>query len=340
MNLFRQATLFFILFFTLVAASAPLSDSLPIEGNYSQAGHSVSNFKLERFLLQHDTSMDYTDRSLGYRWSGHSVGALLWCVNIGVTAYEIKQIYDAIQNQSISIDSTGLKMPFSNNLYKFIIPITIGTEVASFVQTRLYDRADYLLYKGALAYNASLAKKYSQDLDLHIEKLDFGGYKQAGLYLTEPVLYGVLLEQPASRARSVWSWVFKELGIQVGSWAGMYLGLALISYLQETMGDTMFAIDKKAQRFNLTMGLSLTAFSIASAIASSVIRNKGIEKYNESLPKRNPPAAPAAPEPQNIIEGKSAAAPDSVKTGITEVPKKALTDTTTAKEDSVEWKAR
>lgn len=340
MNLFRQATLVFILFFTLVASPAPLSDSLPIEGNYSQTGHSVSNFKLERFLLKQDSSLDYTDRSLGYRWSGHAVGALLWCVNIGVTAYEIKQIYDAIQNQSISVDTTGLKMPFSNNLYKFIIPIIIGTEVASFVQARLYDRADFLLYKGALAYNATLAKKRSQDLDLHIEKLDFGGYKQAGLYLTEPVLEGVLLEQPASSSRSVLSWVFKELGIQVGSWAGDFLGLALISYLQETMGDTMFAIDKKAQRFNLTMGLSLAAFSIASAITSSVIRNKGIEKYNEALPKRNIPAAPAAPEPQNIIEGKPAAVPDSITTGISEVPKKTLTDTTAVKEDSVEWKAR
>jgi hypothetical protein len=338
MNLFKQTPLHFILVLALAASSAPLSDSLPIEGNYSQAGHSVSNFKLERFLLLHDTSMDYTDRSLGYRWSGHSVGALLWCVNIGVTAYEIKQIYDAIQDQGISMDTTGLKMPFSNNLYKFIIPITIGTEVASFVQVRLYDRADFLLYKGALAYNASLAKKRSQDLDLHIEKLDFGGYKQAGLYLTEPVLDGVLLEQPASSSRSVLSWVFKELGIQVGSWAGNYLGLALVSYLQETMGDTMFAIDKKAQRFNFTMGLSLTAFSIASAIASSVIRNKGIEKYNEALPKRNPLPAPV--QQQDIIEGKPTTAPDSAKTGITGIPKKALTDTTTAKVDSVEWKAK
>ena len=335
MNLFKQTTLLFILVLALVASSAPLSDSLPIEGNYSQAGHSVSNFKLERFLLLHDTSMDYTDRSLGYRWSGHAVGALLWCVNIGVTAYEIKQIYDAIQNQSISMDTTGLKMPFSNNLYKFIIPITIGTEVASFVQARLYDRADFLLYKGALAYNASLAKKRSQDLDLHIEKLDFGGYKQAGLYLTEPVLEGVLLEQPSSRSRSVLSWVFKELGIQVGSWAGDFLGLALISYLQETMGDTLFAIDKKAQRFNLTMGLSLTAFSIASAITSSVIRNKGIEKYNEALPKRTVPAAPAAPEPQNIIEGKPATAPDSSGTGIFEKPQKPVLDTIEFRKDSV-----
>jgi len=279
--------------------------------------------------------MDYADRSLGYKWSGHAVGALLWCVNAGVAAYEIKQIYDAIQNQSLFDTATGHRQPFSNNLYKYTIPLIIGSEVASFVQTRLYNRSDYLLHKAALAFNASVAKKYSQDLDLHIEKFDFGGYKQAGLNISEPVLYGVLLEQPASRARSVWSWVFKELGIQVGSWAGMYLGLALISYLQETMGDTSFAIDKKAQRFNLTMGLSLTAFSIASAIASSVIVNKGIEKYNEALPKRNPPAAPAAPEPQNIIEGKPTAVPDSSGSGSIAKPQKIVLDTIESKKDTV-----
>jgi len=334
MSSIKFSSLIFLTFLALSAPAAPLSDSLPIEGNYSQGGRSVSNFQLERFLLKHDTSMDYTDRSLGYRWSGHSVGALLWCIDAGVTGYEVYQIYNAIQKQGIAVDSTGIKMPFSNNLYKYAIPITIGAEVASFVQARLYDRADFLLYKGALVYNASLAKRRSQELDMHIDKLDFGGYKQAGLYLTEPVLEGALMEQPASRSRSVLSWIFKELGFQVGSWAGDFLCLALVSYLQETMGDTMFAIDKKAQRLNLTIGLSLTAVSIASAITSSIIRNKGIEKYNEALPKRTPPAAPP-PEPQNIMEGKPAPAatpaPPDTSAGIKEKPQSPPMDT-------VEWK--
>jgi hypothetical protein len=333
MNPFKYSSVIYLLLFIATAAASPLSDSLPIEGNYSQGSHYISRFKLERFLLTRDSSMDYADHSLGYKWSGHAIGALLWCVNAGVAAYEIKQLYDAIQDQSLFDTATGHRQPFSNNLYKYTIPLTIGSEVASFVQARLYDRSDYLLHKAALAFNASVAKKFSQDIDLHIDKLDFGGYKQAGLNMTEPVLYGVLLEQPASSARSVWSWVLKELGIQVGSWAGTYLGLALISYLQETMGDTTFAIDKKAQRFNLTMGLSLTAFSIASAIASSVIINKGIDKYNEALPKRTP--APAAPEPQNIIEGKPAPVrPDSSGTGINEKPQKPVLDTIEFRKDS------
>lgn len=322
-----------ILFLFSIAISAPLSDSLPIEGHYYQGNNYASNFKLERLLLKQDTSMELVDRSLGYRWSGHSVGALLWCVNIGVAAYEIKQIYDAIQNQSI-FDTTMMgREPFSNNLDRYTIPLTIGTEIASFVQMRLYDRADYLLHKGALAYNASLAKKRSQELDLTIEKAGFGEYRQGGLTFGEPVLYGVLREQPASAGHSVWSWILKETGNQVGSWAGMYLGLALISYLQEYMGDTSFVIDKKARDINLTIGISLTATSIASAIVSMVVRNKGVQRYNEALPKRPPaPAAPAAPEPENIIEGKPAPVPpDTSRAGIIEKPQKILLDT-------IEWK--
>jgi hypothetical protein len=124
------------------------------------------------------------------------------------------------------------------------------------------------------------------------------------------------MEHPESRARSVWSVVLRETGIEAGAWAGTFLGLALISYLQEYFGDTSFAIDKKARDLNLTIGVSLTAFSIVSAVVSSVIRSKAIEKYNAALPKRN---VPAGPEKQGIIEG----------------PGKTLTDTTTAKKDSV-----
>jgi hypothetical protein len=330
---FKRTPFMYLPFLAACAAAGPLSDSLPIEGHFSQAGQPVSRFRVERFLLKQDTSADLADRSLGYKWSGHAIGATLWCVNLGVVAYEINQVLEAIKNQSISIDTTGRKEPFSNSLYKFIIPLTIGTEAASFVQSRLYDRSDYLLHEGALAYNASAIKKFSKDAepDLHIEKKGYGDYTQGGLGFSEPVLYGVLMDKPTSRARSVWSVVLRETGIQAGAWAGTFLGLALISYLQEYYGDTSFAIDKKARDLNLTVGVSLTAFSIVSAVVSSVIRNKAIEKYNAALPKRT---APMAPGKEGILEGKPAAVPDSSRTGISEGAGKALTDTTAAKKDS------
>ncbi len=122
------------------------------------------------------------------------MGALLWCVDIGIAAYEIKGIYDAIKNESI-LDTNGIRQPYSNSLYKFTIPLTIGTEVASFIQERLYVRSDYLLHKAALAFNESVARKASPGslFDLRIDKSGFGSYRQGGLTFGDPVLDGILL---------------------------------------------------------------------------------------------------------------------------------------------------
>jgi hypothetical protein len=325
MTLLKYVSFISVLFSSAGICSKPLSDSLPIQGHYSQDGRFVSRFKLERFLLKQDSSTEYTDRSLGYKWSGHAVGALLWSVNIGVCVYQLKQVFDALERQNNILDSTGKQESFVNGLYKVTIPLTIGTEMTSFIQTRLYNRSDYLLHEGALAYNASVLKKSSKnsEMDLHIEKGKYGEYKQGGLLFFEPVLYSVLREQPASKAYSVWSAVHKEVGVQVGSWGGMYLGLAILSYLQESMADTSFIIDKKARDFNLTLGVSLTAFSIVNAIISAVTRNVAIKKYNAALQKPNAVIRGISPQ-------KDATALDSAETGITEKRDTILTDTTSA----------
>jgi|GEM_PF-6341572 hypothetical protein len=304
-------------FLSTAACAGQLSDSLPITGRFYQNGQWVSRFKLERFLLSRDSCADLADRSLGYKWSGHAIGALLWCVDAGIAVYEIKGVLDAIKNESI-LDTNGMRQPYSNTLYKYSIPLTIGTEVASFIQQRLYARSDYLLHKSALAFNETVQRKLSPGapLDLRIVKSGFGGYTQGGLGFGEPVLDGVLFEQPASAARAALSWVFKETGVQLGSWGGMYIGLALLSYLEEMAGDSTLAIDKKARTSNLTIGVSLAVGGIVSAIVSSVLRTKGIEKYNEAVAARMVPAVGAP----------SAAAPRD-SSGIREDMKKPPTDT-------------
>jgi hypothetical protein len=327
MNILMRFSFVCLLFLVSPAPAEPLSDSLPIEGHYSQAGRPVSRGKVEDFLLTQNSSVEYVDHSLAYKWGGRGVGALLWSVTIGVAVYEFKQIHDAVQNQSILLDTTGKREPFSNRLDKFIIPLTIGSGIASFVQARLYNRSDYLLHKGALAYNASVARKFSKDsvLDLHIEKAGSGKYKQGGLLFAEPVLYGILREQPASAGNATWSWVLRETAHQLGSWGGTYLCLALISYLQERMGGPDFFIDKKAQQLNLTIGISLTAGGIISTIISSAVRNRGIKNYNESLPK--PVPYPATPQ-QGTPSVMPATPSDSSGTGIPAVHKTNPGDTT------------
>jgi hypothetical protein len=332
MTMVKLTPLLSILFLCSLIYAKPLSDSLPIQGHFSQNGNSVGRFKLERFLLAHDSSVEFADRSIGYKWSGHVVGTTLWCVNLGVAAYQLNLVLDAVKKQNILLDSTGKQETLVNRLNRFTIPLTIGSEVASFVQSLLYDRSDYLLHKGALAYNASIARNSppGQGIDLRIEKENNGWYKQDGLLMTEPVLRGMLREQPASRPYSNWSWVFKQIGIQAGEWGGMYIGLALLSYLQEATGDTSFIIDKKARDSNLRIGISVSALAIAGAIASAVTRNAAIRKYNGAIPVRNAPAAAAGP---GSPVRKDATPPDSAGTGIIEGPAKVPADSAHLKKE-------
>jgi hypothetical protein len=325
MNILKYVLAFSVLFLVSFAEAKPLSDSLPIEGHYSQGDHSVSRFKLERFLLAHDSSVELADRSLGYKWSGHAIGAMLWCVNLGVSAYQLEQFLNALKNQNALLDSTHKQVAFSNSLYKFTIPLTIGSDAATFVQSILYNRSDYLLHKAALAYNSSIVKN-GPPIDLRIEDRKNGWYKQDGLLMTEPVLYGVLREQPASRARANWSVAFKQIGIQAGEWGGMYLALALLSYIVEASGDTTIIIDKKGRDNNLRIGVSLAVFGIVDAIVSAVTRNKAIKKYNAALPVRNASVAPVK---------NAAASPDSTGTGIIERPKNMPADTTSTKNEVI-----
>jgi hypothetical protein len=330
MNIFAQVLALFILLPATLAWTRSLSDSLPIEGHFSQSGNSASRFKVERFLLKQDSSVELADRSLGYKWSGHVIGASLWCVNLGVNAFEFEQFLDALKKQNSILDSSGKQAAFSNNLYKFTIPLTIGSDAASFVQSLLYDRSDYLLHKAALAYNTKVAKNGM--IDLHIVKEKNGWYEQGGLFMSEPVLYGVLREQPASRARANWSASLKEIGIQAGEWGGMYIALALLSYLEEASGDSTIIVDKKARNSNLTIGVSLVSFAIVNAIVSAVTRNAAIKKYNAALPK--PPSslttqnrAALAPDSTGIHEGPA--------TAPAEAPAKAPVDTAATKKEEI-----
>jgi hypothetical protein len=311
-----------------LAWTRPLSDSLPIEGHFSQAGNSVSRFRVERFLLKQDSSVELADLSLGYKWSGHVIGASLWCVNLGVSAYEFEQFLNALKKQNNLLDSSGKQAAFSNSLYKFTIPLTIGSDAASFVQSLLYDRSDYLLHKAALAYNTKVAR--NRAIDLHIVKERNGWYEQGGLFMSEPVLYGVLREQPASRACANWSASLKEIGVQAGEWGGMYIALALLSYLEEASGDSSVIVDKRARNSNLTIGVSLVSFAIVNAIVSAVTRNAGIKRYNAALPK---PGASVAPV------NKAASSPDSMTTGIHEgpalAPAKSPVDTAATRKEEI-----
>jgi hypothetical protein len=271
----------FIFPFSILSTDLFSNDSLPITGHFFRSGKYISRNKVEKLLLSKDTSLEYVDKSLGYKWSGHAIGALLWTINTGFCAYQLYQLYKVIENCNIIVDTSKLYDPFASNFSRYIIPITIFSQIASFIQVRLYNRSDYFLHKGLLAYNSSIiAKKQSKPIDLTIKKINSREYSQGEVIFYEPVLYGILLEEPKSRYIAVWSWFFKECGIQSGVLAGNYLIFAVVPLLYEYLGNSSYIIDKKTQRQNFIIGISLLTTSITTSIISKVLINKAINKYN------------------------------------------------------------
>jgi hypothetical protein len=265
-----------LLFFASSLSAASLSDSLFIEGYYSQEGKSFSRRKVENFLLVQDTSRALADAAKGLRLSAWAIGATMWCINAGIAAYQIKQFVDAVERQE----------PVSSNLDNLTIPLAIGGTVASFVQNRLRYRSDYLIHKAVIAYNADLCKKQGLDscLDFRIKKAGLGRYMQDRVFMPEQVLYAVLREKDASRAFANWSIVCGETASQTIGIGILFLALAGIGYLDQG------PVDLRARDTQLGLGIGMTSFGIINAITAAITRRAAIREYNWSI---SPPVKPA-----------------------------------------------
>jgi hypothetical protein len=263
------------LLFASTISAASLSDSLFIEGYYSQNGRSFSRRQVENFLLTQDTSMAFADAAKGMRLSAWAIGTTMWCINTGIAAYQVKQFVDAVEREE----------PISSNLDNLTIPLAIGGTITSFVQTRLRNRSDYLIHKGVIAYNGVLCEKLKRDscLDLSIKKTRSGKYMQDRVFMPEHVLYGVLREQDASRTFADWSLVCKETANQTLGIGILFLALAGIGYL-----DQEGQVDTRARNMQLSLGIGITSFGIVNAIVSAVTRGAAIKEYNGAVSPQQP----------------------------------------------------
>jgi hypothetical protein len=120
---------FLSLFLVSSTVAASLSDTLFIEGYYSQLGKNYSRRTIENFLLSQDTSMALADAAKGLRLSAWAIGATMWCINTGIAIYQIKQFMDAVERQE----------PISSNLDNLTIPLAIGYLDPGPVDTRARD---------------------------------------------------------------------------------------------------------------------------------------------------------------------------------------------------------
>lgn len=267
----RKAFFFATLLYTSIVAG-DLSDSLFIENHFSQNGRQVSRRKVEKFLLDQNSSALFIDKSKGYWWSSWAIGATMWTINTGYSLYQAKLVYDAIQRQDY-MSLTGA------NIDRFTVPLVIGGEISSFVQGLLRTRADYWLHKGVTYYNCSLAKNYPGDslMDHTMRKTKSGMYMQDRVLMPARIVNPILRDLSDSRPFALWSDATDFLANQTIGIGGMFLALAIIGYMEQE------GVDTKARDAQLTLGISLTSFGIINAIVSSVTRKAGIRRYNEAV---------------------------------------------------------
>jgi hypothetical protein len=263
---------YMVLLLYAAVSAASLSDSLFIEGYYSQQGKSFSRRQVENFLLKQDTSASLADAAKGLRLSAWAIGATMWCITTGITAYQVKRFIDAVDRQE----------PISSNLDNLTIPLVIGGEISSFTQNRLRYRSDYLIHKAAVAYNNNIRGKSVLDStsDHRIKKVRSGWYAQDRVHMPDQVLHAVLREQEGSRSLSNWSVVCKVTADQTLGVGFLFLALAAIGYLEEG------PVDIKARDTRLGLGIGFTSFGIVNAIISSVSRKAAIEEYNGATAPR------------------------------------------------------
>lgn len=260
-----------IFFFPTVVSALTISDSLLIEGYYTQQGKSIPRNQLENFLLEQNPSALLADQAKGFSLSSWAVGTPLWCVNTGITVYEIENFIDAIKKQEI----------ISSSINSFAVPLFIGSDVTLFVQNILRNRSDYALHRAVVAYNNEIMEKHGPDSLMNhcIKKTNSGWYMQDRVLMPGSVLIPVLKENVASRPLAYWSSATGLLANQAISIGVMFLAFAAIGYIEEQS----MSIDTRKRNLEMSLGISLTGFGIINAIIADVTRNTAIKKYNDSI---------------------------------------------------------
>jgi hypothetical protein len=176
----------------------------------------------------------------------------------------------------------------SQNIDKFLIPLLIGSEITLFIQSRLRHHADYLLYKSLRTYDSSVAARYNVNVifDHRISKVRRGWYLQDRLLMPTSVMYCVLKEKEVSHASANWSIFCNEFTLHAGLIGSLLITNVVIMFIEE-YSEKNVNISKRNTQLGIGIGLEFLAG--ISSIISGGIRDKAIEKYNETLPKAAKP---------------------------------------------------
>lgn len=302
MHIIIRRFIFAVIFFTAGVvvedlSAAPISDSLLIEGYYMQQGQSISRRQVEKFLLLQPYEIaQLADKSKAYSVSAIAVGGPMWCITTGITIWEVMDVVDAIKKQ----DERAL-VTLAYKVNNIAIPLFIGSEITLFLQNSLSHHSEYLLHSAVKKYDSLVSSKYNENVifDHHIKEVRGGWYMQDRLLMPTSVLYSVLKEKEVSHGAANGSIFCKELAFHAGLIGTLFVTDAIAKYIMNYENNQKFNI----WNADFGIGIGLELLATISSIISGGIRDKAIEKYNESLPQAPKPfqffdPIPAAPVQQ------------------------------------------
>jgi hypothetical protein len=262
----------------LSSAQTEVANNRLIEGYYTQEGQSLSRGQLEKFLLnQQNESAQLADKSKAYRFSAFAIGAPMWLATTGVTVWQIMEFVDAVKKNAM----------YSTNIMKTTVPLVIGVEITSFIQTRLRNRSNYLLHKAVKIYDSMLCAQHTVEviLDHQIKEVRPGWFLQDRILMPTPVLYPVLKEKSVSYASASWSIFCREFSFDVGLVGGILISNAIAGFVDGLNEKNTNKVNTSLRNRQAGIGFGLELLAAISSIISAGIRDKAIQQYNESLPK-------------------------------------------------------
>lgn len=290
---FKRLLLLSMLAIVPSVSAEGLSDSLLIEGHWTQQSQDISRHQLEQFLLKQNASADLTDKSKAYGVSSFAVGGPMWLITTGFTVWEGVNFYNAIKKNE----------PINTNIPSFTLTLVIGAELSSFIQGLLSHRSDYLLHKAVKAYDSSVYQRYNMSLvmDHRIKEARPGWYLQDRLLMPTSVLYSVLKEKEASHTAANTSLLCRGIAINSGFIGGILISNAIVGFIEGGLGTGH--VDVKLRNTQLGIGTGLAFIAGIFSIISGGIRDKAIDYYNEPFQNVPQPSlqldqfspAPAAP---------------------------------------------
>jgi hypothetical protein len=282
-----------------VAERVRVADNLLIEGYYTQEGRDFSRGSVVKFLLNQPYEIaKIADKSKAYQLADYAVTPILWMATTGISAWQSIQFAKFVKNADFSDSNTVLY----NKIWKFTVPLLIGSDISLTIHNLLRNRSNYHLFKAVKAYDSILCTKQQVNIiiDHQIKEVKPGWFMQDRVLMPTSVLYSVLKENEASHTAANSSILCRTISLYSGLIGSFCISNSVLGLIEGGPGGKR--VNKSVLYSQLGIGIGTLLLATVTSIVSGGIRDKAIQNYNGTLPKAPKPLQLEEPIPTTPID--------------------------------------